>query len=207
MLSLLNTFTGWERRNGDVHGVAARQTNIKYAISILWSLYLCGCLGLQRRAQQTYKELSAKDRLLQQQNAVREGIQHKRDCGGGSSGSAAPLRPGWREVKDAKTGTTYYWNKVSALLRHHRLCVVQQIYGGHVIASFSWAFFHLTISCRGFASRGLFCSVSCYFCTFTAMAKVASAEEFTLQQSINQSLAVLQLSTVSCMCHHYCLHE
>lgn len=73
---------------------------------------------LQRRAQQTYQELSAKDRLLQVQNSAREDIQNRRSeagkpAGGGGSG---PLPEGWKEVKDPKTGATYYWNKVSA---HH----------------------------------------------------------------------------------------
>lgn len=63
----------------------------------------------QRRAQQTYRELSTKDRLLQQQNAVRESMQNRQ---GGAS--PRPLREGWKEVKDTKTGSVYYWNKVGA---------------------------------------------------------------------------------------------
>lgn len=72
----------------------------------------------QRRAQQTYQELSAKDRLLQQQNSVREDVQRKQDQEGksaaGTGGTGGALREGWKEVKDAKTGATYYWNKVDA---------------------------------------------------------------------------------------------
>lgn len=62
----------------------------------------------QRRAQQTYQELSAKERLLKQQNSVRESVQKKQS--GDSAGE--PLREGWKEIKDPKTGSTYYWNKV-----------------------------------------------------------------------------------------------
>lgn len=62
----------------------------------------------QRRAQQTYQELSAKERLLQQQNSVRESVLKKQS--GASAGE--PLREGWKEIKDPKTGSTYYWNKV-----------------------------------------------------------------------------------------------
>lgn len=80
-------------------------------------LALADCTA-QRRAQQTYQELSAKERLLQQQNSVREGVQRKQDQEGkpaaGTSGSGGALREGWKEVKDAKTGATYYWNKVGA---------------------------------------------------------------------------------------------
>ncbi|CAM9288250.1 unnamed protein product [Laminaria digitata] len=68
-----------------------------------------------RRAQQTYQELSAKDRLLQQQNSVREDVQRKQELEGKPAGATGAtggaLREGWKEVKDAKTGATYYWNK------------------------------------------------------------------------------------------------
>lgn len=67
--------------------------------------------GSQRRAQQTYQELSAKERLLQQQNSVREGVEKKAKQ---AEGDARPLPEGWKEVKDAKTGATYYWNKVGS---------------------------------------------------------------------------------------------
>lgn len=65
----------------------------------------------QRKAQQTYKELTAKERLLQQQNSVREGVQRKQSGAGG--GAPPPLPEGWKEIKDPKTGSTYYWNKVT----------------------------------------------------------------------------------------------
>ncbi|CAM9479530.1 unnamed protein product [Ectocarpus sp. 12 AP-2014] len=74
-----------------------------------------------RKAQQTYLEQSAKERLLQQQNSVREGVQRKQ-AGGGSSGSGGgggggggggPLPEGWKEIKDPKSSSTYYWNKSS----------------------------------------------------------------------------------------------
>ncbi|CAN0095204.1 unnamed protein product [Ascophyllum nodosum] len=66
-----------------------------------------------RRAQQTYRELSAKDRLLQQQNTVRESVQNRQKDAGAEApdGARPPLRDGWKEVKDTKTGSTYYWNK------------------------------------------------------------------------------------------------
>ncbi|CAM9473589.1 unnamed protein product [Ectocarpus sp. 6 AP-2014] len=74
-----------------------------------------------RKAQQTYLEQSAKERLLQQQNSVREGVQRKQ-AGGGSSGSGGdgggggaggPLPEGWKEIKDPNSGSTYFWNKSS----------------------------------------------------------------------------------------------
>lgn len=80
--------------------------------------YACTDYAAQRRAQQTYQELSAKDRLLQQQNSVREDVQRKQELEGKPAGATGAtggaLREGWKEVKDAKTGATYYWNKVGA---------------------------------------------------------------------------------------------
>ncbi len=67
---------------------------------------------LQRKAQQTYKELTAKERLLQQQNSVREGVQRKQSAA--AAGAPPPLPEGWKEIKDPKTGSTYYWNKVAS---------------------------------------------------------------------------------------------
>lgn len=69
----------------------------------------------QRKAQQTYQELNAKERLLKQQNSVRESVQRKQS--GGSAGE--PLREGWKEIKDPKTGSTYYWNKVLHCVAEH----------------------------------------------------------------------------------------
>ena len=46
-----------------------------------------------------------------QQNSVRESVQKKQ---GGAAPACEPLPEGWKEIKDPKTGSTYYWNKVSA---------------------------------------------------------------------------------------------
>eukprot|EP00903_Cladosiphon_okamuranus_P018223 g16762.t1 len=64
-----------------------------------------------RKAQQTYQELRAKERLLKQQNSVRESVQKKQS--GAAAAAVEPLREGWKEIKDPKTGSTYYWNKSS----------------------------------------------------------------------------------------------
>lgn len=72
-------------------------------------------LNSQRRAQQTYKELTAKERLLRQQNSLREGLEQKQNLveQAVKDNRNAPLAEGWKEVEDAKTGATYYWNKAS----------------------------------------------------------------------------------------------